>query len=173
MKIDISRFRTRTDSGEFRVPLHELGEFRLGEIPPHSTVWLTDLPPSPAGYDLGIHSTNCEDAGDSHSLGITITVGVVGTANIDKRLSRIRRAFEPEVESGAIQNASEMRMDFRGQPVSFIGYTQDFSNQPQTIFADAISPVLRAFNRLIRPDVRLFVCHASEDKPTARACSAL
>ena len=169
MNNDIIRFRSHTDSGEYLVPLHELGEFRLGEIPAHSTIELTDLPESPAGYHLGIRSTNCEDPDDFHSLGITITVSIAGTTNIDRRLSRIRRAFEPEVQSGTVQQPQELRFDLQEQRVSCMGYFQAFSDKPETVFAEAITPVLNAFSRLMSPDVRLFVCHASEDKPAARA----
>jgi hypothetical protein len=169
MTNDILQFRSRADSGEFLVPVGELGGFRLGEIPPHSTVELIDLPESPAGYHLGIRSTNCEDAGIYRSLGISITVSIAGTTNIDRRLARIRRAFKPEVDSGAIQQPQELRFDLNDQHVSCMGYAQNFSNQPETVFAEAVSPVLRAFARLLTPDVHLFVCHASEDKEAALA----
>ncbi len=166
------QYRTREDSGEFRVPLHQLGDIRLGDIPPHSTVELIDIPQSPAGYHLGIRSTNCEDAGNYRSLGISNTVSIAGTTNIDRRLSRIRRAFEQEVQCGAVQNPQELRFDLRGEHVSCIGYSQPYADRPETVFAEAIAPVLRAFDRLMRPDIRLFVCHASEDKPVASAFAA-
>lgn len=120
MTNDILQFRSRADSGGFRVPVGELGGFRLGEIPPHSTIELIDLPESPAGYNLGIRSTNCEDAGVYRSLGISTTVSVAGTANIDRRLARIRRAFKPEVDSGAVQQPQELRFDFKDERVSCI-----------------------------------------------------
>ena len=169
MTNEILRFRSRVDSGEFRVPVDELGGFRLGEIPPHSTIELINIPESPAGYNLGIdlwlecptntrqspvdiRSTNCEDAGVYSSLGISSTVSVAGTAN-----------------SRAVQQPQELRFDFKDERVSCIGYAQDFSNLPETVFAEAINPVLRAFARLMTPDVHLFVCYASEDRSTALA----
>lgn len=48
------------------------------------------------------------------------------------------------------------------------GFTMNFADRPDAIIREAIRPMLAIFGKLCMPEVRVFVCHASEDKPVAR-----
>jgi len=45
----------------------------------------------------------------------------------------------------------------------------NFSDAPDTKIRDIFAPIVRLMNRLGDPTHRLFICHASEDKPRARS----
>ena len=47
-------------------------------------------------------------------------------------------------------------------------FSIDLAGRPEAVIAEEIRPILQFFNRVSGPDRRVFICHATEDKPFAR-----
>jgi hypothetical protein len=152
--------------GLFEVPLTELGDFRLENIPPHESVEITDLPSSSKDYEFSISVTNGGDKGDFEFLDIFGFVGFESGDQAERKMKRIRRALLPLVERGCLPDPLVMPRKL-GTPTG-AGFTINCADRPQTVVREVIQPLLDLFLKLARPEARLFVCHASEDKGIAR-----
>lgn len=162
-------YRRNPDVDRYQIDLKDLGELCMADIPAHSHLEIMGLPKSEEGFEFEVFGLNGGDEGDDEYLevygGATITVRNDERSRV---VARLRRAFPERNKHGLFPNPhiSTELTDKGIQANAFL--TLKFKNSPQTLVRDAVAPFLQSFQRLVRPDIRLFICHASEDKPSAR-----
>jgi len=160
--------------GVYQIPLSLLGSLRIGQLLPHSSVDIIELPPPPPDYEFSLSVTNGGDEADDRYLNIFGTASFSGSQeNRRIKMARIRRAYLPLVERGELPEAfvlpaTKTKPDI-GDGASF---TIDLAGCPEAIIRDQIQPILQFFRRINVTDRRVFVCHATEDKPSARRIAA-
>lgn len=158
----------KVDPGVFEVPLTALGDFHICDIPPHESIHILGLPASPKEYEFHISVTNGGDEGDFEFLDVFGFVGCDSSDQRESKMRRIRRAYLPFVERGLLPDPLIMPRNAG----TGAGFTINCADRPQTAIRDAIQPLLDLFQKLRRPEARLFVCHASEDKAVAKELAA-
>lgn len=151
----------------YLVPLSELADLKLGDIPPHSSIYVTDLPTARDVDELSLHVTNGAESGSDQYLTVFGYVGVAGDVDLDRRMTRIRRAYTPFVERGLLPNPLVLR-NLKGFTGGGAGFSIDYAGRAELVIREAIEPLVLLFNKLAAPAGRVFVCHASEDKPIAQ-----
>jgi hypothetical protein len=162
------RTYTEVPPGVFEVPLPELGDFRIGDIPPHTSIHVIGLPPPPEDYTFSISVTNGAESGSLEFLDIFGFAGFESHHQPDRKMSRIRRAFLPFVERELLRDPLVLppRRTDAGTS-NGAGFSISCAGRPETVVRVAIRPLLELFQKLSLPEARLFVCHASEDKKAA------
>jgi len=169
LKIGVRSYR-EVPPGVFEIPLAELEEFRVGEIPPHTSINIIGLPSPPADHTFSISVTNGGEAGSLDYLSIFGFAGFESNHLPDRKMSRIRRAFLPIVERGLLPDPLTFPLRRRTDAATSngAGFSIDCAGRPETVIRAAIRPLLELFQKLSLPEARLFVCHGSEDKKTAQ-----
>lgn len=168
LKIGSRCYEKNQSPGVYEVPVEELEDLRIGDIPPHSSVEITGLPKPPPEHEFSASVTNGGDEGDYEYLTIFGYAGFEARSDPARKMSRIRRIYLPIVERGELPDPLVMPRTSDRPTSSGAGFTLGFAGRPETRVRDAIRPVLLMFERLSMPEARVFVCHASEDKPVAR-----
>ena len=156
--------------GVYQIPLSALGGLRIGQLLPHSSVHITELPPPPPAYEFYLSATNGGDEGEDQYLNIFGTASFGGSQEDRQiKMARIRRAYLPLVERDELPEAfvppAPRANPGLGNAASF---NIDLEGCPEAIILDKIQPILQFFRRISVTDRRVFVCHATEDKPSAR-----
>lgn len=152
--------------GVFPVPVSALGDFRMSDIPAHSTTELIDLPVSEVGYDLSLNVTNGGGEGEDKYLTVFGCVGFVmplhtDRSDVDRKMNRIRRAYAPLVEQGLLSDPLSFPLKREDRIERGAGFSIEYEGRAKTVIREAIQPL---FNRFLRHEARLFICHASENK---------
>jgi len=151
--------------GDFQVPLSVATELRLGDIPAHSTVEVTDLPKVSPDYNLSIRSTNHQDAGEFDELNISTGIFVTVDEHVKRRISRVQRLYAPLEAEGRLPKSDVLRIEYSAaMKMASVGWSLQYPDQPEVLLGNAVAPILEKFGDLSSPDVHLFLCHASEDK---------
>jgi hypothetical protein len=150
--------------GVYYVPLNDLGDFRLSDMLPSSSIWLTDLVLSVEHYRFSIHITH-SGGGDDYS--IQFYVGFPASGDVDAKLNRIRRSFLPLVERDLLPDPLTTKALRLSQEEAGASYIADYSHRGRTVVLEAIARVLAVMRKLSGPEARVFICHASEDKASA------
>jgi hypothetical protein len=112
LMIDGREYR-KDPSGVFCVSMSDLGRLQIGEIPPHSSVHLTDLPQH-ADYGFSISITNGGEAGDSAYPSISGHIEVLSRSDPQLSMNRLRRVFLPFVERGDLPEPLTMPVKIEG-----------------------------------------------------------
>lgn len=153
----------------FYVPFDELDDFTIKEIPPHFHLEVIGLPHPADAEEVEIYALNSGDPGETEEL--SIYGGLSYAAHRDQQgnlLRALRRAF-PNQEPDGHRPKPEVSVDiFCGREITGVYFNQDFKNAPDTRIKDAIAPYVAGFEKMCRPLVQAFICHASEDKHLAR-----
>lgn len=162
----------KVDYGVFRVALSALGDSCLEDLPAHSALEVTGLPSLPQGLVAFAAATNGGEEGEFADLQISAQVHVLAGPGMDARIARVQQAFMPPIQSGALPypivfppmslNLSE------GGDHWFEIYSLNFADRPDTRISEAFSPFVEGLKSLSFPEAKLFICHAGEDKATAR-----
>lgn len=168
LKIGSRTYRLNESPGVYEVPLAEIEDLRMGDIPPHSSVHVTDLPKPPDKYDFYISATNGGDKGVMEYLSIFSYIGFKTDRNPHQRLARIRRTYLPLVADGELPDPLILPEDATPGDFHGAGFTINLSGQPEAIVREEIRPLLQIMRNICNPEVRIFICHASEDKKSAR-----
>ena len=154
----------------FQIELNQLGDLRMVDLPAHSHLEVLGIPMPHDGVICEMWVLNAGDDGTDKHLavygGASLPV-TVDTASRGKE--RLRRAF-PDTRAYHLGRDAEISVDAFGDRGLFAhaDLSLDFKGRGETPVRDAIAPFLSAFRRLSMPDIHVFICHASEDKPTAR-----
>lgn len=156
--------------GVYEIPLSALGGLRIGQLLPHSSVDVTELPTPPPDYDFSISVTNGGGKGDERYLNIFGTASFGGSPEDRQiKMTRIRRAYLPLVERGELPEAFvPPAPKFNPHLGNGVSFDIDLAGHPEVIIRDQIQPILQFFRRISVTGRRVFVCHATEDKPSAR-----
>ena len=158
--------------GIYEIPLSALGDLSIGQLLPHSSVYIADLPSPPPDYEFYLSITNGGDKGDNRYLNIFGGVYFVGSEeHRQMNIARIRRAYLPLVERGELPEAF-IPPSTKDRPNNGPSFSIDLSGRPSAVIREEIQPILQLFRRLSVPDRRVFICHATEDKSTARRLAA-
>ena len=84
-------------------------------------------------------------------------------------LARLNRAFPDTNPLGSKRNPEFRVEDFRDRGLTAdVFLSLNYKDQSETTVRPAIEPFVSGFHRLCMPDARVFICHASEDKPVVR-----
>jgi len=162
------------ECNRYQVPLDELGSLRMIDIPPHHHLEVLGVPVPAGDIECELWLVNGGDAGTDEYLSVYGGAWIpVTTETANRMLLRLRRAFpnlhpfdakkNPEFEIGDLMN--------RGLKSSAF-LSLSFEGAGQTLVREAIAPFVEGFRRLSYPDAKIFICHASEDKPIARAIAS-
>ncbi|MEJ1997832.1 MAG: toll/interleukin-1 receptor domain-containing protein [Maritimibacter sp.] len=85
-----------------------------------------------------------------------------------RTIAGLRNAFPDTEQDGIMPNPLiSTRRHAEGVSINFF-LNIDLTTTPDTLIKEAVMPFVDGFQKLNRPTAHVFVCHASEDKPTAR-----
>jgi hypothetical protein len=153
--------------GVYQIPVEALGDLRVGQLLPHSSVYVVDLPPPLPDHEFYLSVTNAGDADDDQNLSIFAGAYFASDENSQLKLARLRRAYLPLVERGELPEAFVLPAT-KDRPNRGPSFNIDLAGRPEAVIREEIQPILQLFNRLSGPERRVFICHATEDKPFAR-----
>ncbi len=161
-------YRRNPEVDRFQIPLEDLGELRMMDIPPSSHLEVLGLPAPSGATEMECYGLNM---GDSEAFDVYGGASFVVSAQEEHRLiSRLRRCF-PEQELP--QGSGFRNPHITSEPVGenfrvHLFLNLQFKAKPETLVRDAVAPFVEGYRRLEKPLVHVFICHASEDKPAAR-----
>lgn len=150
----------------YQVPYTELGALTIGEVPRQSHLEVVDFP-IPPGIETEFYAVN---ASSDVELSLSIYGGPSIQCNDSERTRRIAakmmRVFAEYLNEEGKYSYSPLTVE-NNRVYLHIGL--NFSDAPNTKIHEAFVPIVRLMNRLVDPTHKLFICHASEDKPKARS----
>jgi hypothetical protein len=161
---------SKTSDGVFEVPFCKLGITRFSDIPYESEIKIMQLPGNEETYNLSITAWNPGDPENSEFyLDVRISFSQKGETNDpiviykrDRKLRHIRNFIRGLVNSGIF--------DWHGDEIiipkiCLINYAKRFTRQENPIILQEVGPFVDRFKAFLeKPDIYLFLCHASEDK---------
>jgi hypothetical protein len=160
------------DVDRYQIPFAELGDLRMGEVPPHSHVEILDLPEPSGAHGVECYAVNGGDEGDTKYLsiygGASFKVALGDRARTMAKLARAFPDTDPFRESILPNPHISSRIEEDGMAVVSVYLNVDCRDRPDTYVRDAAQPFNDGFERLSRPSAHVFICHASEDKSIAR-----
>lgn len=167
IKIGSRVYYKNPEVDRYQVHLNELENFPMGQIPPHSHVEVLGLP-----EPHGLSSMECYGLNDGQELSVYGGPSILFPQGDRARIvARLHRAFpysDPD-ERGHIRNPTISLSVVDDGILAHVFLNYIFSDKPATTLREAVSPFVDGNRRLDQPSVRVFICHASEDKPAARA----
>lgn len=155
------------DYGIFKVPVNELENLQIGDLPPHSAILVVGLPEPPEDHEFYLTVTNGGGEGDYDYLNVFGCVTFRSQKDAFRKMERIRRVYLPLVENGELPDAMILSPRPPDRFSNGPSFSLDFAGKPSIVVREAISPMIRLFEKMSFPEVRLFICHASEDKKFA------
>ena len=148
-----------------------LGDLHIGQLLPHSSVHIADLRPPPPDHEFYLSITNGGDKNDDQYLSIFGSVHFRSDENRQIKWARIRRAYLPLVQRGELPEAF-IPPSTKDRPTKGAAFSIDLAGRPEAVIREEVQPILQFFRRLSAPDRRVFICHATEDKSSARRIGA-
>jgi hypothetical protein len=136
--------------GVYEVPVGALGEFSIGQLPPHSSIHVTDLPPPPPDHEFCLSVTNGGDANDDQYLTILAEVYLASDEHRQAKLAQIRRAYLALVERGELP-AAFIPPGTRDHPNLGASFSIDLAGHSESVIRDQIQPILQLFKRINMP----------------------
>lgn len=173
-------------SATFEIPWSDLDGVRFDQVPYYSTIDIQGLLATADHYRLSISATHSGGPGtDQFFVHIFVTFNQSGdwdtpaaVAACSRRLRHIRRFFRPTAAALSLSDGhgQDKRDVWGDQFYCGVLYSRYFE-PPATDFdlKTFLGPFVDRFVEFLRaPDLLLFICHASEDKPfVERLCSLL
>ena len=151
----------------YQIALEDLSDFRMSQIPAHSHVEVLGLP-----EPHGLSSMECYGLNNGDELSVYGGPSIIFPEGDRVRIkARLHRAF-PYADlddCGLYRNLSISLKLVDDGILAHVFLNFIFNDKPETTLRDAISPFVDGNRRLLQPSVHVFICHASEDKPVARA----
>ena len=172
IRIGDQAYSLNPECNRYQVPLEELGLLRMIDIPPHHHLEVMGVPlPTTAEVACELWLVNGGDAGTDEHLSVFGGAWISVTPdNAERELARLQRAF-PSLHRFDARKSPKFEIEdilHRGLKASAF-LSLSFEGRGETTVRDAIEPFVEGFRRLTLPDASVFICHASEDKPFARA----
>lgn len=166
--IDGRIYKRNPGVDRYQIPIHELGNLKMKDIPISSHLEILDMeiPKEASEYELyGLNNGELSVYG-----GISIEVK---KENASKTIDRMKIAFPHNYDLGMLKNpAFHLIPKENGILIANAYLSINYDTTPEILVRDAINPFVKGFKRLERPLVQAFICHASEDKPVAREIAA-
>jgi hypothetical protein len=161
-------YRRNRSVDRFQIPLNELGNLRMADIPPRTHVEILGLPEPRGIYNVEYYGLN---VGNQHELSVYGGASFkVAISDRERMMSRLYRAFphlDPKAD-GTFRSPEIMSESEGAEAVVRFFFNRIFTNAPDITLREAMAPIVDGLRRLERPNVHAFLCHASEDKPAAR-----
>ena len=154
--------------GVYPIPYSELGNLRLIDLLPHSTITITGLPESNTGYGFKISVTNGGDEGDDQYFTIAYYIDIPSGPDVDTHLNRVRRMFLPVVEKGLLPDPLTSKQFGPKVEGAGISYIPNYAYRGTAVIRDEVTPIISLMKRLASPVTRIFICYASEDSVFAQ-----
>ncbi len=171
--VDGRIYHRNPDVDRFQIPLSELGSLRMVDIPANSHLELLGIPFPTEEYECELWIVNGGKANTDEFLSVYGGASKkVTEQSAPYELARLKKAFPDIYPLGHRQNPELSVENFMERGLTAHAFMSlNFEGKGVTPVSEAVAPFLSAFRRLsmpVIPDVRVFICHASEDKPTAR-----
>lgn len=168
--IEDRTYSLNPECNRYQVPLEELASLRMIDIPPHHHLEVLGVPVPTDQTECELWVLNAGDPGEDEHLSVYGGAWIpVTEQNAERELARIQRAF-PNLRLNPKFEVADMMK--RGLKAS-VFLNLSFEGRGSTKVRDAIEPFVAGFRLLSRPDVQVFICHASEDKPFVRKLSEI
>lgn len=148
----------------------------MRDIPPTSHLEIIELPHPLGAFDLevyALHSGSFPEDGSALEVygGASFTIGREG---LSRTLDRIRRAF-PNLDPDHQQFLRNPHITAEeGSKGTYVNLFMNlkYTENPNTLVQEAALPFVQGFERITQPSVHVFICHASEDKASARVLAS-
>jgi len=174
IRIGNRTYSLNPECNRYQVPLEELDALRMIDIPPHHHLEVMGVPMPTGEIECELWLVNAGDEGTDEHLSVYGGAWIPVTPdNAERELARLQRAF-PSLHRYDARKSPKFEIEdilHRGLKASAF-LSLSFEGRGDTTVRDAIGPFVEGFRRLTMPDARVFVCHASEDKPFARVLAA-
>jgi len=139
------------------VPVGELGRFKLGDIPGHSTIHVSDLPPVPEPYEAELTVTNGGEDGTDEYLSVFCFVGFESEDPHDPRAARLRRAYRPLVDARILPEPMHFPMQFRRGYAHGPAFTIECRGRREQVIGEAVQPAVLLLRKVADPVARVLV----------------
>lgn len=159
------------DVDRYQIDLHELGDLRMCDIPPHSHLEITGLP-QPAGADIEVYGLN---TGNPAELCVYGGVGFqVDPTDVPRMVLRLQQAFPHTAKDqyGFPRNPQVTTHVEEDHVKAHVFLNIECADNPQARVRDAVAGFADGLARLEKPSIYAFICYASEDRAVARALAA-
>ncbi len=161
-------YQKNPDVDRYQIDVDALGDFRLEDIPPHSHVEITGLPCPADACECEVFGVN---SGDELSVygGVSYRTTDAQKAGV---LARLRRAFPDSfgyVDAfGHIRNPQFSVRVLPDGVLASVTMCRVYEVHSDVLLREAAIPYVEGLRRLVSPQPHVFICHASEDKGSAR-----
>lgn len=164
IKVDGRVYHRNTDVDRYQIPVSELSTLAMRDVPPHSHLEILDLPLPKDALGAEVYALN-----NGQSLSVYGGVDYkVPETHRSRTLAKFKKAFPDLGQDGFFSNPGFSTRTVDDGVIISVFMSLEFTDNPEMAIRDAVTPFLDGFKRLGRPTAHVFVCHASEDKPTAR-----
>jgi len=146
----------------------------MADIPAHSHLEVLGLPMPTSGVGCEMWIVNGGDDDSDEYLSVYGGASIPVTEETAKyAVARLKRAFPDMFAYGNRRNPQFSVEDLPGRGlIAHVFLSLGFHGKSETTVREAITPFVLGFRRLSRPDVRAFICHASEDKPVVHCLAS-
>ncbi|HYK03200.1 MAG TPA: toll/interleukin-1 receptor domain-containing protein [Thermoanaerobaculia bacterium] len=160
----------------YQIDVSELGDLRMRDIPPSSHVEILGLPAPKGAAEIEVYGLNSGREGDLTNLSVYGGVGFNVTAAEQPRVvERLSRAFRnPDPYGLGVAGTQKISTDITEKGIKVhLFINLEFEKQPEARVREAVGAFVEGLRWLREPVVHAFVCHASDDKETARELATL
>jgi len=163
-------YRKNPEVDRYQIHYDDLDGFEMRQIPVHSHVEVMGMPEPPLMTSMECYGLN---TGDKLSVygGPSLLYPDGDREGIMRRLHRAFPYHDLD-DHGIFRNPSISLKLVDGGILAHVYLGYDFTSRPRVTLREAVTPYFDGNQRLCHPYARVFICHASEDKPAARSLAA-
>lgn len=154
----------------FQIDFKDLGELQMADIPAHSHLEVLGIQMPKSEFECEMWVVNGGDESSDEYLSVYGGASTAVTSETSSyALARLKRAFSDTHPLGNKQNPEFSVENFADRGlVAHAFLNLNLKGHGETTVRTAIEPFVSGFHRLCMPDICMFICHASEDKPIVR-----
>jgi hypothetical protein len=170
IRIEDRVYHRNPEVDRFQIDLNDLGELRMADIPAHSHLEVLGIPMPETVFECEVWVVNGGDDSSDEYLSVYGGASIAVTPDTASHaVARLKRAFPNMHPYDRRRNPEFSVEDFAGRGLRAHAFLSlSFQGQSETTVRAALDPFVSGFRRLCTPDVHVFICHASEDKPVVR-----
>jgi hypothetical protein len=176
--IDINgrSYQKNPEVDRYQIDVSELGNLRMRDIPPNSHLEIVGLPAPKGAGAIEVYGLN--SGRDSDLSNLSVYGGVTFDVTAEERprvYERLTRAFRnPDPYGLGVAGTQNISTDITEKGIKVhLFISLEFGNKPEARVREAVGSFVEGLRRLQDPGVHPFVCHASDDKSTARELATL
>ncbi len=164
-------YRKNPAVDRYQIHLDELGELKMCDIPPHSHLEILGFPEPPGVVSMECYGVNGGSESEHEYLevygGASFKVAVHELSRVVSRLGRAFPKLGPDPDGYSRYPEVSTQIVDDGA-IAHLFLNLKFKDTPDTFVRNAVAPFVDGYQRLERPSVRVFLCHATEDKQAAQ-----